>query len=82
MPEKTIRIQYYALFREECGCTDETVKTSAHTVRDLYTELAMRYSFSLPPDILRVSINNAFQSLDTILNDNDTVVFIPPVAGG
>lgn len=80
--EKTIYLRYYALLREERGLTQETIKTSARTLEELYTTLAVTHGFSLAPDILRVAVNDAFVSWEYILQDCDIVVFIPPVAGG
>ena len=81
-PEKKIHIRYFALLREERGISDEIISTDANTPKQLYTNLAEQYGFSLLPDALRVAINDTFKSWDAVLNENDTVVFIPPVAGG
>lgn len=81
-PAKQIRVQYYALLREQAGRSEEALVTSARTPRDLYEELKARYPFSLPPDLLRVAINAEFGEWSQALADGDTVVFIPPVAGG
>ena len=45
-------------------------------------ELATRHQFSLPPERVQVAINDQFVPMDTPLNNDDRVVFIPPVAGG
>ena len=82
MPERTIRVQYYALLREQAGRSDETVTTAARNPRELYDELRSRYPFTLPAEMLRVAINAEFSEWSQPLNPNDAVVFIPPVAGG
>jgi molybdenum cofactor guanylyltransferase len=79
---RQIRVQYYALLREQAGRSDETLTTSAHTPRELYDELRARYRFTLPADMLRVAINAEFADWSRPLEANDAVVFIPPVAGG
>jgi molybdopterin converting factor small subunit len=79
---KEIKVQYYAIFREQRGLGEEQVQTSARTAGELYDELAAMHQFSLSPKLVRASINLQFQSMDTALGDGDTVVFIPPVAGG
>lgn len=79
---KKIHIQYYALLREERGVGQETLSTSARTVKDLYTELQKRYKFKLSTDVLRVSVNDEFVNWETPLESGDNIVFIPPVAGG
>jgi molybdopterin-guanine dinucleotide biosynthesis protein A len=79
---KKIRVQYFALLREQAGRSDESLVTSAHTPRELYDELKKRYPFSLAPEMLRVAVNTEFGDWAQPLSDGDAVVFIPPVAGG
>lgn len=77
-----VRVSYYALLREEAGCTEERVVTSSATAGELYAELQERHRFSLPSERLRVAINADFADWHTRLASGDLVVFIPPVAGG
>jgi len=77
-----IRVQYYALLREQAGRSAENLATRARTPRELYAELAAKYPFTLPPDMLRVAINAEFGDWSQPLKPGDAVVFIPPVAGG
>jgi molybdopterin converting factor small subunit len=80
--DKHINVQYYALLREQAGRSDESIVTAAQTPRELYNELTSRYLFSLVPEMLRVAVNAEFGEWSTPLADGDSVVFIPPVAGG
>jgi molybdopterin-guanine dinucleotide biosynthesis protein A len=82
VPVKQIRVQYYALLREEAGRSEEAVATRAATARELFAELQARHPFSLPPTMLRVAVNDEFGEWSQLLADGDRVVFIPPVAGG
>jgi molybdopterin converting factor small subunit len=75
-------VQYYALLREQAGRSDETLSTRARTPIELYAELAARYPFTLPANMLRVAINAEFGDWTQPLEAGDAVVFIPPVAGG
>jgi len=77
-----ISIEYFALLKEQRGCSSETIETVAKSPALLYSELKSRYSFSLNPDSLKVAVNEDFADWDSTLSDGDTVVFIPPVAGG
>jgi molybdopterin-guanine dinucleotide biosynthesis protein A len=77
-----IKVQYYAILREQAGRSEETVATAARTPRDLYTELQRRHPFSLGAESLRVAINAEFSDWSRPLAEGDAVVFIPPVAGG
>ncbi len=79
---KTVRIQYFALLREQRGVSEESVTTGAGSPGELYRDLRKLHRFTLPQDRLRVAINEAFGSWDAELRDGDTLVFIPPVAGG
>jgi molybdopterin-guanine dinucleotide biosynthesis protein A len=81
-PVRDIKVQYYALLREQAGRSAETLSTRARTPRELYAELAGRYPFTLPADMLRVAVNAEFGDWAQPLNSGDAVVFIPPVAGG
>ncbi|PNS09483.1 MoaD/ThiS family protein [Solilutibacter silvestris] len=78
----TVQLQYYAQLREQAGRSSETVSTAAADLRALYRELRERHGFSLDSDALKVAVNNEFSTWDRALHEGDTVVFIPPVAGG
>lgn len=79
---RRIEVQYFALLREQAGRGSESLATSARTPRELYAELQQRYGFTLPAELLRVAINDEFGEWSQPLAAGDTVVFIPPVAGG
>ncbi|HEY5809437.1 MAG TPA: NTP transferase domain-containing protein, partial [Povalibacter sp.] len=79
---KAIRIQYYALFREQAGRSEESLDTPAGTPAELYLELQSRHPFKLAREQLKVAINSEFADWNAQLTGGDTVVFIPPVAGG
>ena len=79
---KHVTVQYYALLREQAGRRDERLLTSAQTAEELYAELSRRYPFTLAPQLLRVAINTEFREWSAPLAEGDTIVFIPPVAGG
>jgi molybdopterin converting factor subunit 1 len=78
---KTITIEYFAVLREHSGVADEALATNAATPAELFAELSERYGF---PELasIKVAINDEFGDWSAALNDGDTVVFIPPVAGG
>ncbi|WP_158753248.1 MoaD/ThiS family protein [Dyella sp. S184] len=78
----TVTLQYYAQLREQARISGEQVSTSAASLRDLYEELRVRHGFSLSSDALKVAVNAQFSDWNRTLRDGDTIVFIPPVAGG
>jgi molybdopterin-guanine dinucleotide biosynthesis protein A len=77
-----LKIQYFALMREQSGRSEETVETLASTPADLYAELRARHGFTLPQEQLKVAVNSEFAAWSRRLAAGDAVVFIPPVAGG
>jgi sulfur-carrier protein len=77
-----VTIQYFAILREERGLAEEALSTGSTTAEALYGELAGRHRFSLPASRIRAAVNGEFVPFTTLLRDGDTVVFIPPVAGG
>ena len=79
---RQLRVQYFALLRDQAGCAAETVDSTATTASELYAELAARHGFTLDQGALKVAINTEFASWSQPLTAGDSVVFIPPVAGG
>jgi molybdopterin converting factor subunit 1 len=79
---KKIQIRYYAILREQAGKSEESLTTNAASPSALFDELKARYPFTLNPQQLKVAINAEFRDWQTPLNDGDSIVFIPPVAGG
>lgn len=76
-----VRVEYFAVLRERAGRGSEDMDTPAATAGALFRELELRYGFPRLPSI-KVAINAEFRDWDSPLADGDTVVFIPPVAGG
>ena len=81
MARRKLRIEYFAILRERAGIDSEEVDTDASTPAELFDELSRRYTF---PDSgqLKVAVNDEFSDWNASLDDGDSVVFIPPVAGG
>lgn len=79
---RTLRVQYFALLREQAGRNQETVTSRASDARELYQELRALRNLQLRPEQLRVAINEDFADWSQALKDGDSVVFLPPVAGG
>jgi molybdopterin converting factor small subunit len=77
-----LKIQYYALMREQAGRSEELFETTASTPAALYGELTARYGFTLMREQLKVAVNSEFSEWSRPLSAGDAVVFIPPVAGG
>jgi molybdopterin-guanine dinucleotide biosynthesis protein A len=79
---RKVNVQYFAILREQAGRAREELETSAQTALELYEELRIRHGLKLAPEQLRVAINEEFADMSQPLSRGDTVVFLPPVAGG
>ncbi len=79
---KTIHVKYYAGLREQRGLNQETLTTNAKTAAQLYDELQKRHGFKLSTKFLKVAVNDEYRDWQIALKNGDTIVFIPPVAGG
>jgi molybdenum cofactor guanylyltransferase len=79
---RRLNVRYFALLREQAGRSTEQLETHASTPRELYDELRHRRGLTLAPEFLRVAVNDEFGDWRSALSDGDTVVFLPPVAGG
>lgn len=79
---RRLTVRYFAMLREQAGRSTEQLQTSAGTPLELYEELRRRHPLTLAPASLRVAVNDDFGDWRAPLVDGDTVVFLPPVAGG
>ena len=77
-----IEVTYFAMLREQRGVATELMDTDAKNLVDLYGEIANRYGFTLDSSLIRAAINGTFIAMSTELQDGDSVVLMPPVAGG
>lgn len=77
-----LHVQYFAVLREQAGRSEESLTSRARDARELYAELRAARGLKLQPEQLRVAINEEFSEWSQPLKDGDTVVFLPPVAGG
>lgn len=79
---KSLRLEYFAQFREARGVSAETVQTNSRTAAELFDELVARYHFPVQRATTRVAVNDALVPWSTPLRDGDTVVFLTPFGGG
>ena len=78
-----VKVRYFASLREQAGKSQEDIEIeSGKNLKDIYQELSLRYGFTLLPQEIKYSVNNDYVDQIIQLNENDVVVFIPPVAGG
>ena len=78
-----IHVRFFAVLREQAGCSTVEINSAAPDAAGLYQELQARYAgLIFPAPVLKVSINERYAPMDTPLAAGDRVVFIPPIAGG
>ena len=83
MTSRQIHVRFFALLREQAGCSTLTVETTAADPLALYGELQAKFpGLTFPAALLRVSCNERYADPAVPLAAGDRVVFIPPVAGG
>ena len=76
-----LNIEYFAILREQAGLDRELLETDLTTPAELFAELTQRYGFP-QMETVKVAINDEFGDWQAQLKDGDSIVFIPPVAGG
>ncbi len=78
----TLRVQWFAAYRDATGVATESVQSAAPTVADLYTELLDRHPGLSAYRRALVAVNDQMKDWNAALEDGDEVLFFPPVAGG
>ena len=77
-----IKVRYFALFREQTGCASERVECEAETAAELFQLMAGKHAGLKTEAAALVAINDEMAGWETRLNEDDEVLFFPPVAGG
>lgn len=78
-----IKIRYFAGLREKAGKGQEDIVIEeGKDLRSIYLDLSSHYGFTLSANEIKYSVNNEYVEPSVKLQDNDVIVFIPPVAGG
>jgi molybdopterin converting factor subunit 1 len=80
----TIRLLYFASFREAAGRDEEArAVPEGTTVGALWKELCGEVPlFARFPSMPAAAVNREYVSAAQALGENDEVAFLPPVAGG
>ena len=79
-----IRIRYFASFREITGLNEEILEAQeGATIAGVRALLLARYP-RLQPVMERslCAVNRGYVGAETVLHEDDELVFIPPMGGG
>ncbi|SDI31615.1 molybdopterin synthase sulfur carrier subunit [Alteribacillus persepolensis] len=76
-----IKILFFARLQEEMGTESIEVEKAGYTVRDVKEWLADNHQLSTISQTM-VAINEDYANDDDMVNESDTIAFIPPVSGG
>ena len=75
-------VRYFAVLRDRRGLGEESMQVDPMTVRELANQLTVQHKLDLPPSLIRIAVNGEFVDDQRALAEGDSVVLIPPVAGG
>lgn len=78
----SVTVRYFAMFREHAGVAEETLTLNVATAADVFRATRERHGSTEPNGHCKVAINDVMASWDSAVNDGDTVLLFPPVAGG
>ena len=78
---KTIRVRYFALYREQAGRESEDLTVTCDTAGDLFDSVVAQHGLSATENA-RLAINDEISDRGATLNDGDVVLIFPPVSGG
>ena len=79
---RSVRIRYFAAFRDATGLSQERVETKANTLAELFEERVGVHAGLQPELQAKVAVNDELVAWNDGFADGDEVLFFPPVAGG
>jgi molybdopterin converting factor small subunit len=77
-----VTVRYFAVLRDQAGCSQEDFFTNETKARDIVNELISVRNLGLQSSLIRIAVNGVFVDDHTLVTEGDELVLIPPVAGG
>ena len=77
-----LKVKYFAAIREAVGTSEEFIDGHFSTPLELFKFLKEKYGLKLEESNIKVAINDEYVPFTQPFSELDTIVFIPPVAGG
>lgn len=79
-----IQVLYFAMLRDLCGCSEETIEVESGATIAHLSECLME---KFPPlsghmNSIAWGLNFEYARLDAVLQEGDRVALLPPVSGG
>ncbi|WP_370224413.1 molybdopterin converting factor subunit 1 [Cytobacillus sp.] len=74
------KIMFFAHLRDRVGEESVTKDVGGKTISELKQMLEENYELKL--DSVMAAVNEEFASDDEVIQNGDTIAFIPPVSGG
>jgi sulfur-carrier protein len=75
------KVLFFAHLRDTAGSESVEIQAAGKTVADLKQLVAEQYGLQ-KLDTVMTAINEEFASDDEVIQQGDTIAFIPPVSGG
>ena len=79
---KSVTVRYFAMFREHAGVDEEILSIDVETAAYVFHATRGRHGSEEPSGHCKVAINDVMADWDSPVNEGDTVLLFPPVAGG
>jgi molybdopterin converting factor small subunit len=79
---KSVRIRYFAAFRDATGLDAERVESGARTLAELFQERVDAHDALRSELQAKVAVNDVLVGWEDGFSEGDEVLFFPPVAGG
>ncbi|WP_442597017.1 molybdopterin converting factor subunit 1 [Neobacillus sp. D3-1R] len=75
------KVLFFAHLRDVAGSESVEIEAAGKTVAELKEEIVTKFGFQ-KLDTVMTAINEEFASDEDIIEEGDTIAFIPPVSGG